>query len=338
LDSRISLLFLQSDFPENVAVGSSNKPDVEHFNVLTIEADGFRIGAPCVRSRKKQTWLPVHELSVSNLESSPCCWTGAIAIDLEGNLIGIIADTTPNRFSKKLLEFQMLPSAVVGESLNGVLADKKHVPAGWLGVTLDSQGAKARVDHVYAGSPAHQAGILPGDVIVTLDDRAVGFSDLVTAIRWKGPGASASFRVDRGGQARDIPVILGERATPKLAWTIQLSDSWGDPETSLEKVRVFQAPLPPIIDLGFVVDRLPSQLARKLRSPEPGGLLVKEIRQDSAAEKAGFQAGDILFRINGYSVFTFSDVRKSIDASRNGVVEIRFVRDGEVLYKAISLP
>jgi serine protease Do len=129
-------------------------------------------------------------------------------------------------------------TAIVGHTNQGIgfsipsnLARKVYdllrttgIPRGWIGVDVQdltpaladrfhlkkSQGALvARVrDH----SPADQAGIAPGDVIVRWDRNQIDNSnDLRIAIAKSKPGAQATAVLYRDGRKQEVPVTVAER-------------------------------------------------------------------------------------------------------------------------------
>jgi serine protease Do len=68
------------------------------------------------------------------------------------------------------------------------------------------------VQSVAAGSPAAQAGLAPGDVIVGLNGRPVAAQQLVTYIGFSPPGQTVVLRVLRAGTTRDYSVTVGSQA------------------------------------------------------------------------------------------------------------------------------
>ena len=70
---------------------------------------------------------------------------------------------------------------------------------GFLGVQLDrNHGDRAFVSHVYPDSPAEQAGLRPGDVILSVNGRQIGSPDDLTAqLSQLRPGQRVQLAVDR---------------------------------------------------------------------------------------------------------------------------------------------
>jgi putative serine protease PepD len=88
-----------------------------------------------------------------------------------------------------------------------------HVSHGYLGIaTADINGEGAKVAAVQANSPAQQAGIQQGDVIKTVDGKAVTSSeDVVSAISSKSSGTKITLGLQRGGSTKDVTVTLAQQ-------------------------------------------------------------------------------------------------------------------------------
>lgn len=104
------------------------------------------------------------------------------------------------------------------------LAMPQHGPdLGWVGVNLDEGDADvkgeaetkgARVMQIYPNGPASRAGLLPGDVIIRINDQPIeGAADAVLQIRELQPQSKAEFAVLRDKEEMKLEVMVGSRAT-----------------------------------------------------------------------------------------------------------------------------
>ncbi|HUP86687.1 MAG TPA: trypsin-like peptidase domain-containing protein [Acidimicrobiales bacterium] len=88
-------------------------------------------------------------------------------------------------------------------------------PTAFLGVsTMDNTAGTtgATVAEVTTGSPAAEAGVQPGDVIVALDDQAVsGAASLSRLVGSREPGTKIDLTVLRRGAERHLAAVLGQR-------------------------------------------------------------------------------------------------------------------------------
>ena len=81
-----------------------------------------------------------------------------------------------------------------------------------IGVSVDVRftGPGAQIKSVTPGGPADKAGLKAGDIIVSINGRAVADStELVVAIRSYAPGDTVTVAVKDGSGTRDVRVTLG---------------------------------------------------------------------------------------------------------------------------------
>ncbi len=82
--------------------------------------------------------------------------------------------------------------------------------------------------------------------------------------------------------------------------------------------------------LGVSMQTLGSEVAGSIGAEGVEGALVSEVMENSAAEKAGIKAGDIITNINGKPTKTGAALRAAIGVLRVGEkVEVSLVRDGK---------
>jgi len=108
----------------------------------------------------------------------------------------------------------------------GQLLARGHIARGWLGIATQpvrlpaalqrSLGTQAEaglvVVNVEAESPADRGGLLIGDILLALDDRAVSDpGDVLGALGGDRIGQAVALTVARGGRAERLTVTVGER-------------------------------------------------------------------------------------------------------------------------------
>jgi S1-C subfamily serine protease len=143
---------------------------------------------------------------------------GAAVIDTSGNIAGM---AVPGPYHRVLA----IPTATI-ESVVAKVDQFGHLPKPYIGIRLqplwlddatrDKLGRKARgiaaVGGIDAGSPAEQAHIELGDLLLTLDGQpAESVNDMARRIASATPGQSISLEVLRGGKPLTIEVQIGER-------------------------------------------------------------------------------------------------------------------------------
>jgi len=116
-----------------------------------------------------------------------------------------------------------IPHATIGRVVEAILAHGR-VKRGYLGIgtyPVRLQGATAQqakqetgllVNSVEPGSPADIGGLLLGDIVIALEKQPVRFpNELLASLGGERVGKAVQVTVVRGGQVRDLSVIIGER-------------------------------------------------------------------------------------------------------------------------------
>lgn len=105
---------------------------------------------------------------------------------------------------------QLIETGTATFPIIGVLLDPSYQGEGVQVSKEPQQGSPA----VTPDGPADQAGIKPGDVILSVDGRPVSVADeLIVAIRAKAPGDPVTLQVRSGKNEREIRVVLEERSS-----------------------------------------------------------------------------------------------------------------------------
>ena len=82
--------------------------------------------------------------------------------------------------------------------------------------------------------------------------------------------------------------------------------------------------------LGIVGDNVDASLAEAMNSEVNKGAFVNEVQPDSAADKGGIEAGDIIIAVNGRSLESFQELRAKISSMGAGAeVELTVLRHGK---------
>ena len=146
-------------------------------------------------------------------------WSGAGLFDEAGQLIGLGSLLVPDVFgdSKPMPGNLYVPLNELKPQLVELLRNGKRTgPAqSWLGISSQAvRGGGLMVQRVTPESPASQAGIQAGDVLVALQGRAIdNLPDFYRQLWTSGPaGSTLEITVKRLGQERKIRIPTGDRA------------------------------------------------------------------------------------------------------------------------------
>ena len=188
------------------------------------------------------------------------------------------------------------------------LIDDGSIERGWLGVTiqpidedlataLDLDGASGvLVSSVLPGSPADTAGILSGDVILSIDANAVAkVRDVTRQVAALDPGKDAKLIVLREGSETELDVMIGEMPNTKQIASLDAEEESEQPKIGLK--------------LRTLAER------EKEQAGVESGVLVSEVQYGSPAFEKGIRAGDIIVAVEGSAVTTPDEVKTAIQSS-----------------------
>jgi S1-C subfamily serine protease len=140
-------------------------------------------------------------------------------VDVSAKIIGIASP----RFAR--FGAIAIPSATI-DRVAETLLKKGRIPRGYLGVALQpvrlpdqlrqslqhKEKTAVIILEVEPNGPAHKAGIVIGDILVSLAGQPISHPESVQAhLQAENIGRSLSARIVRGGAARDVPISVGER-------------------------------------------------------------------------------------------------------------------------------
>jgi serine protease Do len=260
--------------------------------------------------------------------------SGGPLINVRGEVIGINAAIS-SRASSIGFAVPINGAAAILPQLRA----RGRVSRGYMGVALrdvDSELERslsltvshgAMVQDVTDGSPADRAGLRPYDIVVSLDDAAIGNEDqLIREIAARTPGSPAKLRVVRDGHDQTVTVKLAERPPREGDAKRDAGGPTVDRKLDLEGVP-----------LGLNVKDLDRQtLARLDLSNQTRGVLITRVEPMSSAFDTGIERGTVLLEINRQRVESVADFRRMARAARPGDILTLWVYSPELVQRQLK--
>jgi serine protease Do len=208
---------------------------------------------------------------------------------------------------------------------------------GYIGIYMQELTAEVRkgldlevtrgvlVGGVEDDSPADLAGIEEGDVIVTFNGARVGSpEELGDAVRSLTPGSEARVELTRDGAAKTVTVTVGERPDrPVYRFEMDGDDLAPHFERAF---AMFGGPR-----LGVQAHEIEDdELASYFKARKGDGVLVLSVEENSVADKAGVQPGDIIGQVGDEKIADVEDLRAALhDYEEGDPFDITVLRHGK---------
>lgn len=241
--------------------------------------------------------------------------------------------------------------AVALVAAGGSLADPGDKDHGYLGVYMQKLTRDVRdgldldvkkgvlVSGVQEDSPAAKAGLEDGDVIVEFNGESVSSpDDLRDLVGDTEPGTEVEIVVIREGDRKTLEVVVGERPDDwsvfdwsddghrhGLRWFSNDGDHWLGDSGRQAYAMFLGGP-----KLGVTAAELNEGLADYFDAAPGEGILVLEVIDDSIAEEAGIEAGDVIQKVDDNSIASVDDLRESLsDFEEGDEFEVTILRKGK---------
>ncbi|MGH7205368.1 MAG: DegQ family serine endoprotease [Nitrospiraceae bacterium] len=257
--------------------------------------------------------------------------SGGALVNARGELVGINTAIFSQTGGYQGVGFAV--PASMAQPVYDSLVKIGKVVRGYLGVGIQEitqdlaksfglkQAQGALVSDVNEDSPAEQAGITQGDVIIGYQGSPVQDAvALQRAVTRTPVGTKATVKVARNGHEMDLTVTIGEQPdTVKIARAEQ-----GSSEHPLA---------------GVAVQELDRQTARDLGlTKKTQGVVVMDVEPDSLASQAGLTPGDVIREINKQPVKSVKDYEKIMSSlKKDQQVLLLINRRGASLFLSVKV-
>ena len=315
----VALIKIEGGALPTVRIGNSSQTKVGEWVAAIGSPFGFEnsvtsgIVSAKARSLPSDNYVPFLQTDVAVNPGN----SGGPLFNMSGEVIGINSQIYSRTGGYMGLSFAI--PIEVAMKVKDDLQKFGKVSRGRLGVTIqpisqdlaESFGLRNRqgalVNGVEPDSPAAKAGVVAGDVILSVNDRAVAEpGDLVRTIGEAKPGHAVTLKVWRKGATREFTAKLVEMEAEKSA--------------AAEPVKKPGK-------LGLTVRPLSGEEQKQLATS--GGLVVEQAT--GAAATAGIAPGDVILAVNNEKVTNAEQLSQLADASK-GSVAILVQRDKQRIY------
>jgi S1-C subfamily serine protease len=257
-----------------------------------------------------------------------------------------------------------------------IQCDNKQVPEGYLGVSFDNVSisrennlpavyefdGRPTIVSVEPGSPAQNAGILNGDVLVSIGGQDVRRPVPLGSIL--KPGARVPVKFIRAGSTKEVAVLVEKRpASFREGNCAEVNDLIGSdrspvimwsrvpaPPAAPSAPSAREAPRAPQAPTGFMVSPVPmigfngvagAQLTpvdddwRELVGVDKG-LVVVGVAAGSPAQRSGLKKGDVVTSVDDVSLSSVRMLQRAIGITEGRSVKLQVVRNGKPLAITLS--
>ena len=172
------------------------------------------------------------------------------------------------------------------------------------------------------GSPADQASLRRGDVILRFDGKEVENARMLSQMAAAtAPDTKVNIELLRNGEEKTVSLTVG---------TMPEGGQKTMPSEETQKENVW----------GISVQELTPPLARQL-DLEPGttGVVISNVKQGSPADAAGLHPGDLITEMNRKEIKNLNDYQQALHQMKKGENLLLLVqRGGGAFYVVLTPP
>lgn len=249
--------------------------------------------------------------------------SGGPLVNLQGEVVGVNA-----RMLRGAENVGFAIPINVAREVADALIKKGRVQRSWLGISFQEMLAKTKdpaqqgviIADVDPLSPAYEAKVQPGDVLISVNNHPVNarFGEDLPAVRKLiadlPVGSTATLIVQRGDQKVAIPMVTEEG--PEFRGTEQEFSEW-----------------------GFTASELTPEIVRRAQLPSRKGVLVSGVQVGGKAGNAKLRQGDIILRVDDLEIENlqqFTKTYKDVVEAKKPMVMLFVKRGALTLYVLVK--
>ncbi len=252
--------------------------------------------------------------------------SGGPLVNIKGELTGVNTAIVSKTGGYQGIGFAV-PSNMVKMVMTQLINEGK-VTRGWLGVAIQQvtpELAKkfgldkpegALVTEIIEDSPAEEAGLKRGDILLEVNGKSVNdVETLRNIIAQSKVGSTVVMKVLRDKKDMEIKATVAE-----LAQDVAEAEEGIKAEESAEENKL----------AGFSAMDLTADIAKQLGlSRDAEGVVIVSVEPESAADEAGLRKGDLIQEINKSKVNDLKDFNKAVSHIRDGDTVLLFISRGD---------
>ena len=235
--------------------------------------------------------------------------SGGALLNMDGDLIGINTAIATGGYEKGNRGVGFAIPSNMAQRIMSDLIDKGYVTRSWLGVIiqeLDNETAEALdietrngalIADVVKDSPAEDAGMQEGDVIVEFNGKPIAnTANLKNVVSLTAPESTNRVKVIRNGSPKTVKVTLQELPENPQQYAIRQRNESNE--------------------FGLELKKITDSLKEKYQIEEEDALVVTRIDPNGEAYGKGIREGDIIKRIGTERVRSIKDYNRLLEKAK----------------------
>ena len=235
--------------------------------------------------------------------------SGGALLNMDGDLIGINTAIATGGYEKGNRGVGFAIPSNMAQRIMSDLIDKGYVTRSWLGVIiqeLDNETAEALdiqtrngalIADVVKDSPAEDAGMQEGDVIVEFNGKPIAnTANLKNVVSLTAPESTNRVKVIRNGSPKTVKVTLQELPENPQQYAIRQRNESNE--------------------FGLELKKITDSLKEKYQIEEEDALVVTRIDPNGEAYEKGIREGDIIKRIGTERVRSIKDYNRLLEKAK----------------------
>ena len=169
----------------------------------------------------------------------------------------------------------------------------------------------ALINQVFAGSPAEEAGLRVGDIVVEIDGKKIKDSqDVVREVLKKQVGQKIQFVIIRDGKRVEVSITTGLMPSEPERKPPQPTKEW----------------------FGLRVTAVTADIAKQLGLAKAAGVVIEGVEAGSVAQGAGLRKGDVILEVDRQRIENEDDYRKAMEKVKPGQPVLLLVNRGGSMF------